>query len=108
MKKLTLVLALCVIAGALLFGDDAAAAGNTAKAAAEKVFMGFSMWGLIWGLIFNSVGVFAFMYGKRKSNAAFIAIGILLTGYSWVVQDTTLTFIIGAVLTGALFLFKKS
>jgi hypothetical protein len=72
-----------------------------------KVIAGLSMWALIWGLLFNSVGVFAFLYGKKRSNVTYIIIGVLLVAYPYVVQQAILVFIIGALLTAALYVFRK-
>jgi hypothetical protein len=68
---------------------------------------GFSIWGMIWGTIFGGVGVFAFLYGKKKSNAAFIVIGIILCIYPFLIRDNRAVFIVGALLTAALYFFRN-
>ena len=65
------------------------------------------MWALIWGLIFNAVGVFAFLYGKNKSNVIFMVIGVILVLYPYAVQQTVAVFVIGVVLTAALYFFRR-
>ena len=97
------------------FADDLEGiiSGNTAAAAAQaglnpaKAIAGLSMWALIWGLIFNSVGVFAFLYGKKRSNLPYLIIGVILVIYPYAVQQTLLIFIIGSALTASLYFFRK-
>ncbi|MBN2753494.1 MAG: hypothetical protein JXR81_01375 [Candidatus Goldbacteria bacterium] len=71
------------------------------------MIMGFSAAGLLWTVIFSGVGVFAFLYGKRKANAVYIVDGILLMAYPMLVKDTTMIVLVGVVLSAVLFLFKK-
>ncbi len=74
---------------------------------AKGLLAGFSIWGIMWGTVFSGVGVFAFLYGKKKSNAPFIIIGVILCAYSLFVRDTRTIFIVGAVLTAALYFFRE-
>jgi hypothetical protein len=116
MKKILIsCILLAAFAGFVIAdGLDEALSGNTFSAAsqnavqgqADKVIAGLSMWALIWGLIFNGVGVFAFLYGKKKQSVPFMIIGVLLIGYPYVVQNAVSIFIIGVVLSGALYFFR--
>lgn len=103
-----------IVPGAAILADDleqalgiTAAAQNSPETQVTKLIAGLSMWGLIWGLLFNSVGVFAFLYGKNKSNAVFMVIGVLLIIYPYVVQQTYLVALVGAVLTVSLYFFRR-
>jgi|GEM_PF-2694951 hypothetical protein len=117
MKKILLAAVLAVAAmNCLCLADDLSGMpeGITISAASQaagvnpgKVMAGLSMWALIWGLIFNSVGVFAFLYGKKRSNVAYIITGVLLVAFPYVVQQAVLVFIIGALLTAALYFFRQ-
>lgn len=60
---------------------------------------------LFGALIFGSIGLVAFMIGKKKSNAKLLIIGILLMGYPYLVTNTPALYGIGAVLTLALFIY---
>ena len=114
MRKLVFPVLACVLTGAHALADDLenminAASGTSAASASQAsgIIGNMSVAGLIWGLIFSSVGLFAFLYGKKKENVMYMVIGGLLCGYSYVVQDTTLVIVIGAVLSGALYFFKR-
>jgi hypothetical protein len=119
MKKMIFLVLLAVMLSGYAVADEAmdqALSGNTYTAAmkdpiqaqTDKIIAGLSMWGLIWGLLFNAVGVFAFLYGKNRANVPFIVLGVLLVGYPYVVQDATMVFIIGAALSAALYFFRRS
>jgi hypothetical protein len=114
MKKIAAIIVLVVLAlGAACYAEslDTLINGTTATAATglnpAKVIAGLSMWALIWGLIFNAVGVFAFLYGKNKSNVIFMVIGVVLVLYPYAVQQTVAVFVIGVVLTAALYFFRR-
>jgi CDP-diglyceride synthetase len=111
MKKTILYAGVILIfAAGFIYADDLSdvlgqPAGKGPVAAG--IIGNLSMWGLIGGLLFSSAGVFAFLYGKKKSNAAFIVIGILLALYTFFVQQTVAIFAIGAALCGALYFFRR-
>ncbi len=115
MKKIIMAVVLLLLAGFAYADDMSDALGITttpvaaaSPISAESVSKGLSSASLIWALIFNSVGVFAFILGKNKSNAAYIVIGVLLEVYPYIVQDTMWIIIIGAVLTAGLYFFKRN
>ena len=66
----------------------------------------FSMSNIIGGLIFGSVGFVAFIYGKKESNFKIMILGALLMVYPYFIQNTLLIYVIGAVLTAALFFLR--
>jgi hypothetical protein len=114
LKKFIFAALITVIPGALVFAgelEQALGITSVAQTGAEdqvtKIMAGLTMWGIIWGILFSSVGVFAFLYGKKRSNAAFIIIGILLIAYPYVVQQTYLVALVGAVLTVSLYFFRN-
>jgi len=61
---------------------------------------------LFAGVLFGSIGMGAFVYGKRKSSAAHMLLGALLMGYPYAVSATVPLIGIGIVLTVLLFVFK--
>ncbi len=61
---------------------------------------------LIGGLIFSSVGFVAFVYGKRRHLWKSMVIGIALMAYPFFVPTNVLLYSLGALLTGALFVWR--
>jgi hypothetical protein len=53
---------------------------------------------LLWGLLFGSVGIGYFMYGKRQSNAVIRYVGLALMVYPYFVADTLLLVLVGVAL----------
>ena len=58
-------------------------------------------------ILFGSIGMGAFVYGKSTSAFKPIIIGILLMVYPYFVEGTTLMYGVGAVLCVALFLMRE-
>ncbi len=74
---------------------------------AKAMMAGYSIWSMVWATIFGGIGVFAFIYGKKKSNALYIIIGILLCIYTFIVKDAAQIVIIGAVISAGLYIFRR-
>jgi len=53
---------------------------------------------LLWGLLFGSVGLGYFIYGKRQKAAVPLVCGLALMLFPYVVSSTLLLVIIGGVL----------
>jgi hypothetical protein len=62
---------------------------------------------LLAGFIFGSIGLGAFIYGKRQAAWRPMVLGIALMVYPYFIADTALVFGIGAVLTVGLFLWRE-
>ena len=62
---------------------------------------------LIGGLLFGSIGFVAFIYGKRMHVWKPMLIGLSLMVYPYFVANDLAVFVIGAVGTTALFLFRE-
>ncbi|MGH7197245.1 MAG: amino acid transport protein [Candidatus Omnitrophota bacterium] len=58
------------------------------------------------GIIFGSIGVVAFIYGKKQSEWRPMVIGLALIAYPYFVSHAILQWAIGAVLTLALFVWR--
>jgi len=58
------------------------------------------------GLLFGTIGFSAFIYGKKQGEWKPMVIGALLMGFPYLVTDTMAQYIVGALLTAALFLFR--
>lgn len=67
---------------------------------------GLSGASLIGGLLFGSIGFVAFVYGKRMSLWRMMICGIILMVYPYFVENVTVSLIIGAVGTLALFFLR--
>ncbi len=69
------------------------------------MFSGFSWWSLIGGFIFSSIGMVAFIYGKKNSEPKPMIIGVVMMVYPYFLRDTIAVYIVGVLLTTALFFF---
>ena len=58
---------------------------------------------LLGAVIFGSIGVAAFIYGKKQVSARAMIIGIALIAYPYFVTNTLALYAIGIVLTVGLF-----
>jgi len=75
--------------------------------AASGLIAGLTMGGLIGGMLFSSVGFVAFIYGKKNTEFKPMVLGVLLMGYPFFIKGTIAMYVIGAVLTAALFLWRE-
>ena len=60
----------------------------------------------VW-IIAGAIGVGYFMYGKRQEKIAFLAAGVCLFIYPYVVHGLALGILVGLGLTAAPFLFDR-
>ena len=58
-------------------------------------------------LIFGAVGFVAFVYGKKNTLWRTMIIGIALMVYPYFVSGTTVLYLVGIVLTLALYFWKE-
>ena len=58
------------------------------------------------GIVFGGIGFAAFIYGKKSSEWRPMTIGIALMVYTYFIPDVILQWVIGALLTASLFVFK--
>lgn len=61
---------------------------------------------LLGSLLFSTIGLGAFIYGKKAGLWKPLVIGIALMAYPYFVSQTGLLYLIGTLLTAALFLFR--
>ncbi len=66
----------------------------------------FTSSNLFGQLLFSSIGVGAFLYGKKQSLLKTSLIGVALMAYPYFVSETLPLYLVGTVLTAALFLFR--
>ena len=67
----------------------------------------FNSANLLGGLIFGSIGFVAFIYGKRMHVWKPMLIGLALMAYPYFIENDVTMFVLGAVGTAALFLFRE-
>lgn len=68
---------------------------------------GYSIWGLVGGLLFGSVGFIAFVYGKKNELLKPLFIGILLMVYPYFLKSTLALYTIGIGLSVSLYFFRE-
>jgi hypothetical protein len=62
---------------------------------------------LLWGLLFSSIGVGFFIYGKRQRSAAPMICGIALCIYPYVVSNAAVMVVIGVALCAVPYFFRR-
>ncbi|MGE5279511.1 MAG: hypothetical protein ACM3L6_02040 [Deltaproteobacteria bacterium] len=67
---------------------------------------GFTLGGLIGGLVFGAVGFVAFVYGKKNAEFKPLILGVLLMAYPLFIRSTAVLYVLGIVLTAAVFFWR--
>jgi len=62
---------------------------------------------LLWGLLFGSVGLALFVYGKKQGAIVPLVCGLLLLVIPYVLPNTVLLVIVGAALVAAPFVIRR-
>ena len=58
-------------------------------------FLGLSMWGLLAGLVFSTIGYFYFRAGKANSNFTTLGTGIALMVFPYFITNTLYVVAVG-------------
>ncbi|OAI43429.1 hypothetical protein AYO41_00020 [Verrucomicrobia bacterium SCGC AG-212-E04] len=66
----------------------------------------FTPWNIFGMILFGSIGLGAFFYGRKASSWRALVIGFALMAYPYFVTETWLLYAIGSALTAALFIFR--
>jgi len=61
---------------------------------------------LLWGLLFGSIGLGFFIYGKKQHRTVPLLSGIALMVFPYFVTNSILTVLIGIVLTALPYFFR--
>jgi len=61
---------------------------------------------LFGGIIFGSIGFAAFIYGKKQASFKPMVLGITLMAYPYFIPNTVAMYVVGILLTAALFVFR--
>ena len=56
---------------------------------------------LLWGVLFSSIGLGFFIYGKKQENVLVLICGLLLMVYPYFVSNIYLLVIVGVVIAAA-------
>jgi hypothetical protein len=67
----------------------------------------FDPWTLFGSLIFGTIGLGAFLYGKKAALTAPMIIGVALMAFPYFVSETWLLYLIGCALCAGLILFRE-
>ena len=62
---------------------------------------------LVWGLLFGSIGIGYFVYGKRQEKLVPLICGILLMAFPYFVSGTIALVVIGAALMAIPYFFRS-
>ena len=62
---------------------------------------------LLWGILFSSIGLGFFIYGKKQKAAIPFTCGIILMIYPYFISSTMLLVIIGVVLTAIPYFIRR-
>ncbi len=54
---------------------------------------------LLWGMVFGSIGLGFFIYGKKQKVIVPLMVGIALMIFPYFIADITLLVVVGAILT---------
>ena len=61
---------------------------------------------LLWGIIFGSIGMGYFIYGKKQKVAMPMICGVLLMVYPYFVTNTLVLILVGIALTAVPYFFR--
>jgi hypothetical protein len=61
---------------------------------------------LLWGVLFSSIGLGYFLYGRKQKLAVPFLCGIALMGYSYFLDSSLLIVAVGTLLVAAPYFFR--
>ena len=67
--------------------------------------MGSEAW-LLWGVVFGSVGLAYFVYGKKQRRFVPLLCGIALMAFPYFMSNTVLLVVVGLVLSAVPYFFR--
>ena len=62
---------------------------------------------LLWGVLFGSIGVGYFMYGRRQGKMIPLLCGVVLIVYPYFMPNTVVLVIIGAIFTAVPYFIRR-
>ena len=67
--------------------------------------MGSEAW-LLWGVVFGSIGLAYFVYGKKQQRFVPLLCGIALMAFPYFISNTVLLVVVGLVLSAVPYFFS--
>ena len=67
--------------------------------------MGSEAW-LLWGVLFGSVGLAYFVYGKKQQRFIPLLCGIALMAFPYFISNTVLLVVVGLMLSAVPYFFR--
>jgi hypothetical protein len=67
--------------------------------------VGSEAW-LLWGVVFGSVGLAYFVYGKKQQRFVPLLCGIALMAFPYFISNTVLLVVVGLVLSAVPYFFR--
>ena len=67
--------------------------------------MGSEAW-LLWGVVFGSIGLAYFVYGKKQRRFVPLLCGIALMAFPYFISNTVLLVVVGLVLSAVPYFFR--
>jgi hypothetical protein len=62
---------------------------------------------LLWGVLFSSIGLGYFIYGRKQSKLIPLLCGVALMVYPYFMPNTMVLFIIGAIFTAVPYFLRR-
>jgi len=114
MKKKFLVMLTIILLNSVAYGQDTQELiGQISKVytgsevSGSNIIAGFSVGGLIGGMLFGGIGFVAFIYGKKNSEFRPMIMGILLMVFPYFLKNTMAMYLVGIALTVGLYVWRE-
>ena len=62
---------------------------------------------LLWGVLFSSIGLGYFIYGRKQSRMIPLLCGVVLMVYPYFMPNTTVLVILGAIFTAVPYFIRR-
>ena len=62
---------------------------------------------LLWGVLFSSIGIGYFIYGRRQGKTIPLLCGVVLLVYPYFMPNTTVLIIIGAIFVAVPYFVRR-
>jgi hypothetical protein len=63
--------------------------------------------GLLWGVLFSSIGIGFFIYGRRQGKTVPLVSGVLLMVYPYFMPNTAALVIVGAIFVAVPYFVRR-
>lgn len=66
-----------------------------------------SMAAVLWSVLFGSIGLGYFMYGRKQKATVPLVCGLLLMVYPYVIANAVAIFVVGVVITAVPYFYRR-